>query len=416
MSERPNSHRRPEIPALTGIRLIAAISILCNHLLLHIFPADTFPQLAPALRGSGILGMNLFFILSGFIIHYNYSYSFKAPSFFGFYRFFAARFSRLYPLFFAFVAFELCTENYVLLADGLERNIIFRALPYFFTLSQTWHYELLAPSTSLAYSLSNSSITWSISTEFLMYAMYPFIVLGCLFDADILRTRILKALLGAITLSWCMRWVINHQSIVDSYGIHHFGASAGFDLNPSHSFAFWFLFLSPYFRIFEFIIGALISHLVIGLMKHPVSGWGKVALTLGCLAAICEIVGTYLPFQYHCTAIDRFFQQFGYYPEIAVLIFACAYWEKCLITRFLALRPLVWFGEASYSIYLLHIVFYNRFSFHSDTGGQAALRAIATILVILITARGIYELYEMPMRKLMNHMLMHLIATTTAVA
>ena len=66
--------RRQEVPALTGLRFVAVFSVLLAHgvtILLANYetPLGVIYWLK---QGSGF-GMTLFFVLSGFVIHYNYS-------------------------------------------------------------------------------------------------------------------------------------------------------------------------------------------------------------------------------------------------------------------------------------------------------------------------------------------------------
>jgi hypothetical protein len=83
---------RDNLDALTGLRFVAAFTIALGHY---------FP---PWREITGI-GMPLFFTLSGFIIHYVYADTFtggwrRATS-----EFAIARFSRIYPLYFALLAY-----------------------------------------------------------------------------------------------------------------------------------------------------------------------------------------------------------------------------------------------------------------------------------------------------------------------
>src|SRR5262249_14107703 len=66
---------RPAIPALTGLRFIAALTVVISHsvTLLLLFPAGAMPRWQSYLLEIGGIGMPLFFVLSGFVIHYNYS-------------------------------------------------------------------------------------------------------------------------------------------------------------------------------------------------------------------------------------------------------------------------------------------------------------------------------------------------------
>ena len=91
-----------DIPALTGVRFAAALLVLTGHSV-HIMrfpgPPPYWHVLLSQLTG---LGMPLFFVLSGFVIHYNYWDTVYAQRLRGSYNFFVARFARLYPMYFLF--------------------------------------------------------------------------------------------------------------------------------------------------------------------------------------------------------------------------------------------------------------------------------------------------------------------------
>jgi peptidoglycan/LPS O-acetylase OafA/YrhL len=64
-------HSRPQIPALTGLRFFAAFFILWQHSIRWIAQfqnADVYSSFGFL----GVPGMSLFFVLSSFVIHYNY--------------------------------------------------------------------------------------------------------------------------------------------------------------------------------------------------------------------------------------------------------------------------------------------------------------------------------------------------------
>src|SRR5579863_9108994 len=74
-AEKPRtSVRREELPALTGLRFVAAFSVLLAHSASILMRSYETPGSAVfwLKQGSG-LGMTLFFVLSGFVIHYNYA-------------------------------------------------------------------------------------------------------------------------------------------------------------------------------------------------------------------------------------------------------------------------------------------------------------------------------------------------------
>lgn len=389
---------RADIPSLTGLRFFAAGCIVLNHLLLGIAPAGVFPWTAGGLAACGNLGMNLFFVLSGFIIHYNYSASLERFSASGLYGFISARIARLYPLLFVFIAFEFLTEEYIWRAAPETVNAHWRALPAFLTFTQTWFYQRLDSSLSLAYAFQNASITWSISTEFLMYLAYPVLLHLLLRPADGVRTRVVKLLVGAAVLSLGVRWFHNHSELVDQWGVSHFGPQASSAHNATHSFSLWFLFLSPYLRFAEFTLGSLAAHLFMGLIDRAPGQVEKMAVSVAMFLAAALIVLSMLPTAFRWGGEVAYHRAFGYLPAVAVLIFGGARLQDSLLGCAFAWRPFVWAGEASYSIYLIHIVFYNRFHVEAITGPMAVTRAVVTIALIILTARVLYERIENPAR------------------
>jgi peptidoglycan/LPS O-acetylase OafA/YrhL len=62
--------QRPEIPSLTGLRFCAVALVLWAHTVTGFFMPAGLPFLGTA-PTTGYLGMTLFFVLSGFVIHYN---------------------------------------------------------------------------------------------------------------------------------------------------------------------------------------------------------------------------------------------------------------------------------------------------------------------------------------------------------
>jgi peptidoglycan/LPS O-acetylase OafA/YrhL len=90
--------RQGDIPSLTGLRGVAACSVLLAHAIDTAFVYE--PMVLPITGRIAYFGMSLFFVLSGFVIHYNYSDLFNSePLKTALSRFFLARFARLYPLY-----------------------------------------------------------------------------------------------------------------------------------------------------------------------------------------------------------------------------------------------------------------------------------------------------------------------------
>src|SRR5260370_292937 len=84
------------IPSLTGVRFVAAFTIAAGHIY---SPVNELT----------LIGMPLFFTLSGFIIHYVYAAPFAASWRGAAVEFAGARFSRIYPLYFVLLLVALIT-------------------------------------------------------------------------------------------------------------------------------------------------------------------------------------------------------------------------------------------------------------------------------------------------------------------
>jgi peptidoglycan/LPS O-acetylase OafA/YrhL len=119
------------------------------------------------------LGMTLFFVLSGFVIHYNYNATIPRPG--GMRAFFVARFARLYPLYILLFLFDFAYTG--LTARSACGQIgapdeHWLGLLFYLTLTQSWFYAVICRA-SLAYQYGPvAAVTWSISVEAFFYVAY----------------------------------------------------------------------------------------------------------------------------------------------------------------------------------------------------------------------------------------------------
>lgn len=154
-----------QLAALTGIRGLAAWAVVLYHLRLSLQAALPLPVMH--VLGKGYLAVDLFFMLSGFVIWYNYAPRLECERLAGVCQFLWRRFARVYPLhlamLLAFVGFAL-----FLAASGRDAsNYPVRELPYHVLLIQNWGFTD---------DLSWNEPAWSISTEFAAYLLFPVMV------------------------------------------------------------------------------------------------------------------------------------------------------------------------------------------------------------------------------------------------
>jgi len=156
---------RITLPQFTGLRGLAALLVLFFHVRslqgteLHFGLADAFSKF-------GVLGVDMFFVLSGFILSHVYGkmfadgYDGKALRAYG-----VARFSRIYPLHFV-TLFMMLGAYAVALRVGVDPTVTsgysLRNLVLSLFLVNEW-FGVVAPNPG----------SWSISVEFASYLIFP---------------------------------------------------------------------------------------------------------------------------------------------------------------------------------------------------------------------------------------------------
>ncbi len=148
--------RRPALPALTGIRTLLALSIL----LFHFTPAGLGPLYA--IIDNGYVFVSFFFLMSGYILAYNYL---DRPDGLRLSDFWVARLSRLYPVYlFSLIIFweMLRTEHRVRSASDFWQGAVLTPLllqGLFPTLATFWN-----------------TVAWTLSCEITLYAIFPMLM------------------------------------------------------------------------------------------------------------------------------------------------------------------------------------------------------------------------------------------------
>ena len=150
------------ISALTALRFFAAFVVVIFHM------ADySFKGLLGGPLEKGHLAVDLFFILSGFILAHIYGAAFAEKGY-SKRAFFVARFARIYP---GHLTMMIVFLLYVIILGSI-------GFPYnperYRPQSFLWHVTLL-DAWGLDRELSWNIPAWSISAEFFAYTMFPFI-------------------------------------------------------------------------------------------------------------------------------------------------------------------------------------------------------------------------------------------------
>jgi peptidoglycan/LPS O-acetylase OafA/YrhL len=399
----------PGIPSLTGLRFLAAFAVVTAHSIGRFRLGETDIGYW-VLQTSGF-GMSLFFVLSGFVIHYNYRRLCEEGRVQGIAQFLWARFARLYPLFLLLLIYEITFSHELRasIAEGSptpELIDMLHALPYYLLFLQSWLYVPGAEH-SLIYELGGPmSVTWSISTEWFFYIVYPLIAL------ILIRVkRPSAAFFGAVI--WSISWTslsltIADSNLLDDWSIDKYGPIANAATGFQDSFRRWLLYFSPYLRIGEFMLGCLTAHIYV-LLQNKSASRSEAWIGRGLLVFALLTLGLTFYFMYVPNGTLAFMRQlsynFGLAPSIAVIMF-CTARHRSLLSVVVSWKPFIALGEASYSIYLLHFVVLLLAAGDTiippSTSQEMALLLVEiffSLSFVLILSLGVQQFVEAPARR-----------------
>src|SRR5262249_56691546 len=199
-------------------------------------------------RGPAI-GMPLFFVLSGFVIHYNYANSFRSGFVSPTIDFFIARFARLYPLYILMLVLYVVNQRLVPGIVSGETDLSF--LPRYLLLWQAWSIEYRG-TTWLGVILLPPA--WSISVEVFFYMLYP------LLAGALLRLRAMSKLLAVLALIVFGYYLAVVLGYIYFDELRVWGNEA-FHINadPKNALLGWIFNTGPVGRVWAVLLGALLA-------------------------------------------------------------------------------------------------------------------------------------------------------------
>ena len=160
--------KKQALPALTGIRFLAALAVLCHHYFGWVVRVPWWVQRVALLGGAGV---SLFFVLSGFILTWNYRADFAdGVRWSKFASLVHHRFARVYPMHLvALMAITQITLYVARPARPLGAGVTVTAWPAQAALLNGWVPD------SRFFDLYNAP-SWSIGADALFYLCFPFFV------------------------------------------------------------------------------------------------------------------------------------------------------------------------------------------------------------------------------------------------
>lgn len=351
---------------IQGLRAIAVLLVVTFHAGLPL--------------PGGFVGVDVFFVISGFVITAMLMRQWVTTGAVDFGRFYFRRFLRLTPALALLVTVVAAASVLLQNPFGAQQTTARTGLGAM----------LLAANGVIAhasgdYFASNASTnpllhTWSLSVEEQFYLAFPALfVLGWL-----LSRRLGRRLLPPVTIVALIALGSFAASIAYSYGSSAMSGMTEFFGGPE-SFAFY----SPLTRAWEFAAGALLA-----LLLERIQPLRRAAATgIGLLGAALVIASALLINE------SMAFPGFVALPPVAgsVLLILAGSHHTSGVSAALSTRPFVAIGDVSYSWYLWHwppIVFTALLY----PGEQTLLIIVA--IASLLPAIASYRLLEQPMRRL----------------
>ncbi|HWG19117.1 MAG TPA: acyltransferase [Terracidiphilus sp.] len=311
--------RKPDrLNALTGLRTFAAVNIV----FFHFSNPQWFGFLAPVVN-AGYASVSFFILLSGYVLAYNYAARAREGKL-NTVRFWKARFTRLYPIYllsllmaWRMVGQEHAAHTHAMFWTGMVLSPL---------LLQGWIPEI---ATFL------NTPAWTMSAESFYYVLFPWL-------ARWKRPERIGPIVGRLALIWACGLIPGTLYVIfNPDGIAH---PDRFSSGP------WLqaLKFTPLPHLASFLFGMVLAEMD-ELM--PRDGWMRFFLGAGGFASIFFLLwlGAAIPYAMMHDGLLM--------PLFGCVILGLSGTNP--LSRVLGIRPLVFVGEASYALYLLHFNFWN---------------------------------------------------------
>lgn len=346
-------------PEIDGLRAVAVLSVIIFHLNNRWLPG-------------GFLGVDIFFVISGFLITgiilseiQNGSFSFRD--------FYTRRIKRIYPAFIAAVSLASVIASQIFLYEDfnqmrktIELSTVFLSNIYLgFRLG---YFDLSADENPVLH-------IWSLAVEEQYYLLYPLLLIFCC-----KKTKSLRALRH---ISIILFLILTATSFLPA-------AFYTDILNQPNTY-----YLST-LRFPELLVGSLLAvygQTQNGRRQTANRKWKRQLLSLLCFGALLVclfVIDKHDPFIPGITLL---------LPCLLTALLIRSMQYGTLPTRILSASPIVFVGKISYSLYLYHWIFIS-FAHYITGDKQLGLPAVSAVAALTAGFSLLsYYLIEQPLRK-----------------
>ncbi|MEE9390919.1 MAG: acyltransferase [Planctomycetota bacterium] len=337
--------------SLDGVRCLCIIAVVYHHTFRIDLPLPMFRR--------GFLGVDMFFVLSGFLIVTLILRERDRSGLFSLRNFFVRRTLRIFPIYFAIILALAAVA--IVRGSGKIHDSFLPALPYFLTYTYNWY-----PKPTFF------AVAWSLCVEEQFYVFWPPI------EKFFKRGRTLVVL----TIFLAVNQLVNF-GLLDAFFEEHLGTSDLSVLDATFTPVCLGVFLAHFlhspksfgrlYRVFgsrhSWIWVSLVAFLVVNLPGADISGWRRLAIQMSMTGFLASLVIR----------------------------------ESCSLMPLLTLYPVKRIGMISYGIYLYHVLAKHVASSllaPFDLGKQGFALLVLTLALTIIVSEISFRFFELPIIRL----------------
>ena len=334
-------------PDIDGLRAFAVLSVVAFH---------AFPDVI----GGGFIGVDIFFVISGFLITTIILENLEGSSF-SFVEFYSRRIRRIFPALFlvlltcyAFGWFALYASEYKQLGEHIAAGAVF--LQNFVLWSESGYFDNSSDTKPLIH-------LWSLAIEEQFYIFWPLV----LWSAFKKKLNILKVVILIFTISFVTNIFTVGDNLIAA-------------------------FYSPLSRFWELLIGAIWAYMV--LSKKGVANKFSVQYS-----NVLSVIGLFLIALalFILNKKSAFPGWWALIPTLGCLFLIAAGKDGLVNKKIFSNKLMVWFGLISYPLYLWHWPLIS-FGQIITAGKLSAPYKIILIIISIAFAYLTYRYWEKPLR------------------
>ncbi len=344
------------VPALDGIRGVAVMLVFISHLHMILSPELTFREVTPwkfinRTFEAGFLGVDIFFVLSGFLITSLLLKERSSNQSGMVSRFYKRRALRLLPALYALLIVDFFVSRW----ENFPRDIQWRT---------TWHALLYLNNWNIVWNFGATQDDlghlWSLGIEEQFYIVWPIVMITIAALKIPPKIAISLTAIFAVFVTW-------HRLDLWNNGV-----------------SWLFLYVRTDARVDSLLIGATFAYVYRHYRVPP-----KI---LNLLATSSFIGFIYIKYRFGSLPLHPFLFQGGF-TVIAVLagtIILAAAEGAWFANRVLISRPLTVIGKVSYGLYLWHLPVFFVLGRHVTSGPKPLRILIGIVIASAVTSLSWY--------------------------